>query len=130
MTFLWRAAGEPEPSSANNPFYDVDLSDYFYKAVLWAVEKGITKGVSESSFAPDEPCTRGQVVTFLHRYAGTPAAASGSNPFSDVAQDYYYDAVLWAVDQQITTGTTETTFAPGDSCNRAQIVTFLYRYMN
>ena len=130
VTFLWRAAGEPEPSSANNPFYDVDLSDYFYKAVLWAVEKGITKGVSESSFAPDEPCTRGQVVTFLHRYAGTPAAASGSNPFSDVAQDYYYDAVLWAVDQQITTGTTETTFAPGDSCNRAQIVTFLYRYMN
>ena len=109
---------------------DVKAEDYFYKAVLWAVEKNITKGVSDTEFAPGSPCTRAQVVTFLHRYEETPAPGSTVNPFTDVvASDYFYEAVLWAVEKSITKGVTDTTFEPNQSCTRAQIVTFLYRDM-
>ena len=132
VTFLWRAAGCPEPSGSKNPFTDVKKGAYYYKAVLWAVEQGITKGTSKTTFSPDEGCTRGQVVTFLHRYEGKPKPASTTNPFTDVKEGaFYYDAVLWAAshDPQITKGTDDTHFSPNDTCTRAQIVTFLYRDM-
>ena len=129
VTFLWRAMGCAEPKSANNPFSDVAGGDYFYKAVLWAVEKGITDGTSATTFSPNDPCTRAHVVTFLHRAEGTPAAGS-KNPFTDVAAgEYFTDAVLWAVSKGITDGTSDTTFSPADPCTRGQIVTFLYRDM-
>ena len=128
VTFLWRAAGSPEPRSTENPFTDVNARDYYYKAILWAVEQGITNGMSKTAFAPDKECTRGQVVTFLWRFSGSPAPTSGSNPFGDVETDaYYHNAVLWAVEQGITNGVTATSFAPARSCTRGQIVTFLYR---
>ena len=133
VTFLWRAAGCPEPTGKSNPFNDVTADAYYYKAVLWAVEKGITKGASATNFSPDDGCTRGQVVTFLHRYENTPATDNTANPFTDVASSaYYYDAVLWAVnhDPQITNGTSAATFSPDATCTRGQIVTFLYRDMN
>jgi len=127
VTFLWRAAGQPEPSSSKNPFKDVKSSDYYYKAVLWAVEEGITTGTSADTFSPDSGCTRAQVATFLWRAQGKPAAAS-KNPFSDVKKgEYYYEAVIWAVENGVTTGTSATTFAPNATCTRGQIVTFLYR---
>ena len=127
VTFLWRAAGEPEPGSSANPFLDVNPADFYYKAVLWAVEQGITTGLSATSFGPNAPCTRGQVATFLWRYAGEPAPTSG-NPFSDVAaKDFCYQAVLWAVENDVTTGVGGGRFAPNDTCTRGQIVTFLYR---
>ena len=129
VTFLWRAMGEPEPTSTANKFSDVATSDYFYKAVLWAVEKGITLGTSDTTFSPNDPCTRAHVVTFLWRAEGQPQA-SGTNPFADVASgQYYYSAVLWAVSKNITQGTSATTFSPDNPCTRAQIVTFLYRDM-
>ena len=128
VTFLWRAAGSPEPASSTNPFTDVTTEDYFQKAVLWAVEKNITNGMTETTFEPASPCTRGQVVTFLHRFEEQPASSIATNPFTDVASDaYYYKAVMWAVERNITKGMTETTFEPDLSCTRAQIVTFLYR---
>ncbi len=128
VTFLWRAAGSPEPASSTNPFTDVTTEDYFQKAVLWAVEKNITNGMTETTFEPASPCTRGQVVTFLHRFEEKPASEIATNPFTDVASDaYYYNAVMWAVERNITKGMTETTFEPDLSCTRAQIVTFLYR---
>ena len=128
VTFLWRAAGSPKPSSTNNPFTDVQAGAYYYDAVLWAVEKGITSGTSATTFSPDTACTRGQTVTFLYRAAGSPEAASSTNPFSDVQSGaYYYDAVLWAVEKKITSGTSATTFAPGTTVTRGQTVTFLYR---
>ena len=128
VTFLWRAAGKPEPTSSVNKFTDVKVSDYYYKAVLWAVEEGITTGMTATTFAPNSACTRGQVVTFLHRAANTPAA-TGTNSFTDVAAGaYYYNAVLWAVRNGITSGMSATSFAPNTSCTRGQIVTFLYRY--
>ena len=131
VTFLWRAAGCPEPISTENPFQDVKESDYFYKAVLWAVENGITTGVSPTSFAPNSKCDRGQIVTFLYRAVGTPEVEGTVNPFVDVAAGaYYYDAVLWAVENNITTGLSDNNFAPGVECTRAQIVTFLYRVYN
>ncbi|MBR4132891.1 MAG: S-layer homology domain-containing protein, partial [Oscillospiraceae bacterium] len=131
VTFLWRAAGQPEPTSANNPFEDVPADQYYYKAVLWAVEKGITTGTSATTFRPDRTCTRAQIVTFLWRYAGQPEPTTTVNPFEDVpATEYYYKAVLWAVENGITTGTSPTTFRPDQTCTRAQIVTFLYRYMS
>ena len=100
---------------------------YYYKAVLWAVEQGITNGTSATAFSPESPCTRAQVVTFLWRNAKQPKAA-GSNPFSDVASsEYYYDAVLWAVRNEITNGIDATHFGPNNTCTRGQIVTFLYR---
>ena len=130
VTFLWRAMGCEEPTKTDNPFRDVSSGDYFYKAVLWAVEKGITDGTSATTFSPNDACTRGQVVTFQHRANGSPAAQNASNPFRDVARGaYYYDAVLWAVGQKITDGTSDTTFSPDATCTRGQIVTFLYRDM-
>lgn len=129
VTFLWRAAGSPEPTSAICPFTDVLKGDYFYKAVLWAIEKGITKGTSSTTFSPNITVTRSQNMTFLWRAAGKAASAS-SNPFVDVVKDaYYYNAVLWAVEKSITKGTSATEFSPDDGCTRAQTVTFLFRYM-
>lgn len=127
VTFLWRAAGEPAPKSADCPFTDVRPGDYFYNAVLWAVEQGITNGTSKTTFSPGDPCTRAHVVTFLWRAQHEPASGS-ANPFSDVAAGQYYtNAVLWAVSMSITNGTSPTTFSPGSPCTRGQIVTFLYR---
>ena len=127
VTFLWRANGSPAPKSSANPFVDVDLNMWYGQAVLWAVEQGITKGVDAKHFAPDQGCTRGQVVTFLSR-AMNGKPSSSKNPFSDVAKGaYYYDAVLWAVENNITTGLTTKTFGPDSTCTRGQIVTFLWR---
>ena len=130
VTFLWRAKGCPEPKMIYNPFSDVSSSDYYYTAVLWAVENGITTGTGGNTFAPNEGCTRKQVATFLWRAQGKPAS-SGSNIFTDVSPDaYYYDAVLWAVENGITSGMGNGKFAPDAACTRGQIVTFLYRTMN
>ncbi len=127
VTFLWRAAGSPAPKTANNPFTDVKASDYYYNAVLWAVENGITNGASATTFAPDATVERGQVVTFLWR-AADKLASQADNHFTDLKDGAYYtDAVLWAVEKGITTGTSATTFAPEAGCTRGQIVTFLYR---
>lgn len=129
ITFLWRAMGSPEPTATVNPFADVSRDAYYCKAVLWAVEKGITEGTSETAFSPDETVTRSQTVTFLYRAAGKPAVST-DNPFGDVADDTYYaNAVLWAVAQKITGGTETDAFSPAAGCTRAQIVTFLYRYL-
>ena len=131
VTFLWRAAGSPEPTSTNNPFVDVTEKDFFYKAVLWAVENGITKGTDATHFAPTLDCNRAQVVTFLWRAAGKPEATSTNNPFVDVAEgDFFYDAVLWAVEAGVTKGVSTTAFGVDGICNRAQVVTFLYRTYN
>ena len=128
VTFMWRAAGMPEPVSSNNPFEDVRPEDYYYKAVLWAVEQNITSGISDNTFAPEQSCTRGQAVTFLYRGEKSPAQDAVSNPFEDVKADaYYYDPVQWAVNEKITNGTGDHTFSPDGICTRAQIVTFLYR---
>ena len=128
VTFLWRAAGKPEPTTSENPFEDVTSDAYYYKAVLWAVEKGITTGTSATTFRPDRTCTRGQIVTFLWRYNGQPEPENGNNPFADVpAGQYYYKAVQWAVENGITKGTSADKFSPDSTCTRAQIVTFLYR---
>ena len=130
VTFLWRANGSPAPKSSSNPFRDVSSNDYYYKAVLWAVEKGITNGLTATTFGPNKPCTRGQVATFLWRSQGQPST-SGTNIFRDVASGaYYYKAVLWAVANGITNGMGNGTFAPDETCTRGQIVTFLYRAMN
>jgi len=127
VTFLWRAAEKPEPAG-DNLFTDVTPGDY-YKAILWAAETGITKGTSETTFSPDDPCTRAQAVTFLFRFAKAEAPA-GENPFEDVPADAdYAPAVLWAVENGVTKGTGDTTFSPADPCSRGQIVTFLYRYL-
>ena len=127
VTFLWRAAGSPEPKSAAMPFTDVPAGSYFEKAVLWAVENGITKGTSDTTFGPDASCTRAQIVTFLWRAQQSPASG-GENPFADVpAAAYYYNAVLWAVENDVAKGVSETAFAPDDNCTRAQIVTMIYR---
>ena len=127
VTFLWRAAGSPAPKSSEMPFKDVARGSYYYNAVLWAVENGITKGTSDTTFSPNDTCTRAQIVTFLWRSQKSPASGS-VNPFTDVAaDDYYADAVLWAVREGITNGTSSTTFSPDATCTRAQIVTFLYR---
>ena len=131
VTFLWRAAGSPEPGQTNNPFKDVNTGNYYYKAVLWAVEKGITSGTSRNTFSPNATCTRAQAVTFLYRYAGQPSVGLTSNPFKDVNKGtYYYSPVLWAVENGITAGTSATAFSPKAYCTRGQIVTFLYRQAN
>ncbi len=134
VTFLWRAAGSPEPTVTRNPFRDVNAVTHssYYKAILWASQKGITSGTSTTAFSPDQVCTRAQIVTFLYRYAGQPSGYY-SNPFKDVgatSEASYYKAILWAVGKGITTGTSATTFSPYASCNRAEAVTFLYRYTN
>ena len=130
VTFLWRAAGQPEPKTTQMPFKDVKAGNYYEKAVLWAVENKITNGTSTTTFSPDENCTRAQIVTFLWRSEGEPYASDSNNPFTDIASDYYMDAVFWAVKEGITNGTTPTTFSPNDRCTRAQIVTFIYRAMH
>ena len=127
VTFLWRAAGSPVPQTTKNPFTDLSEDAYYYQAVLWAMEQGITVGTTETTFDPDQTCTRGEAVTFLHRNAGEPVAA-GNHGFQDVnGSDYYDNAVQWAREKNITSGTTETTFSPNARCTRGQIVTFLYR---
>ncbi|MBM6925500.1 S-layer homology domain-containing protein [Pseudoflavonifractor phocaeensis] len=134
VTFLWRAMGQPQPKSTHNPFTDVDETAYYYQAVLWAVEQGITNGTNAAGtlFSPDATCTRGQIVTFLHRTEKTPEPQTEDNPFQDVSGSaYYYDAVLWAVEIGVTNGTNAagTFFSPDATCTRSQIVTFLYRDM-
>ena len=129
VTFLWRASGQPEPKTTNMPFRDVKPGSYYEKAVLWAVENKITNGTSTTTFSPDENCTRAQIVTFLWRSEGEPYASDSNNPFTDIASDYYMDAVFWAVKEGITKGTTPTTFSPNERCTRGQIVTFIYRAM-
>ena len=134
VTFLWRAAGNPEPTTTRNPFRDVNAVTHssYYKAILWASQKGITSGTSTTAFSPDQVCTRAQIVTFLYRYAGQPSGYY-SNPFKDVgatSEASYYNAIRWAVGKGITSGTSATTFSPYASCNRAEAVTFLYRYTN
>ena len=131
VTFLWRAAGKPEPVNTVNPFVDVPETEYYYKAVLWAAEKGITTGVDATHFAPMSKCNRAQIVTFLYRAMGAPEIENRNNPFTDlVVGEFYFDAVLWAVENGITEGVDAEHFAPGKLCNRAQIVTFLYRAYN
>jgi hypothetical protein len=128
VTFLWRSLGSPLPASVECPFTDVPQDAYYRQAVLWAMDNGITTGTSATTFSPDKPCTRAQVVTFQWRAHGKTDAAQASNPFGDVSADaYYYDAVLWAVKMGVTTGTSATTFSPDKPCTRGQIVTFLYR---
>ena len=127
VTFLWRTAGSPEPETRTMPFTDVPVGSYYYDAVLWAVENGITKGTSDATFSPNMTCSRAQIVAFLWRSEKSPAAGT-ANPFADVKSTAYYaDAVLWAVKEDITKGTTSTTFSPDADCTRAQIVTFLWR---
>ena len=127
VTFLWRAAGSPKPETRTMPFTDVPAGSYYYDAVLWAVENGITKGTSNTTFSPNMTCSRAQIVTFLWRSEKSPAAGT-ANLFVDVKSTVYYaDAVLWAVKEDITNGTTNTTFSPDADCTRAQIVTFLWR---
>ena len=128
VTFLWKAAGAPKPTSTANPFTDVKAGKYYYDAVLWAVENKITGGVGGGKFGVGQPCTREQAVTFLWVACGKPEAHWTTNPFTDVkAGKYYYDAVLWAVENGITSGVSDTTFGVGKTCTRGQIVTFLYK---
>ena len=127
VTFLWRASGSPAPKNSRMPFTDVSPSAYYYDAVLWALEEGITTGTTSTTFSPDAVIDRAQAVTFLHRANGAPSV-TGRTAFTDVPQTAYYaDAVKWAVDHGITTGTSAAAFSPNASCTRAQIVTFLYR---
>ena len=126
VTLLWGAAGSPEPVTTSNPFVDVTENDYFYKAVLWAVENGITSGVDTNHFGPTMNCTRGQIIVFLWRAKGSPAAVE-SCPFTDVQPGTVYaDAIAWAAENGIASGMTSTTFGTNAVCNRAQIVTFLH----
>lgn len=130
VTFLWRAAGSPAPQSSAMPFTDVPAGSYYYDAVLWAVENNITKGTSATTFHPDMNCSRAQIVTFLWRSQKSPSADS-ANPFADVASSAYYaDAVLWAVKEDVTKGTSDTKFSPDANCTRAQIVTFIWRALS
>ncbi len=129
VTFLHRSAGSPWPHSPISPFIDVTGGEYYYDAVMWAVGSKITTGTSSTTFSPNAPCTRAQVVTFMWRANGCPKATNTDTPFTDVEPGtYYYDAVLWAVERGVTTGTSATTFSPDKTCTRGQIVTFLYRF--
>ena len=128
VTFLWRTAGSPEPSTSENPFKDVKEGKFYYKAVLWAVENEITTGIAPDTFGTNDSCTRAQAVTFLYRAAGSPSHEAETNPFTDVKKGkFYYDPVLWALENEITTGTSPTEFSPNDFCTRGQIVTLLHR---
>lgn len=130
VVMLWRAAGKPEPKRSENPFTDVAEGRYYYKAVLWAVEEGITQGITDTTFGPDEPTTRAQAVTFLWRYLGKPEAAADT-PFHDVLEKgFYYKAVAWAVENGITKGMTATEFGINVTCSRGHMVTFVYRALN
>ena len=127
VTFLWRIAGSPAPRLRTMPFTDVPAGSYYYDAVLWAVENGITEGTRDTTFSPDATCSRAQIVTFLWRSQKSPAAGT-ANPFVDMKSTAYYAAaVLWAVKEDVTKGTTNTTFSPDANCTRAQIVTFIWR---
>ena len=127
VSFLWAAAGRPEPPQGEAPFSDVKAEDYYYNAVLWAVEKGVTAGVGDGRFGVGQSCTREQAMTFLWAAAGRPEPPQGEAPFSDLrAEDYYYKAVLWAVEKGVTAGVGDGRFGVGQSCIRAEIVTFLY----
>ncbi len=127
VTFLWRTFGSPEPATAANPFVDVKETDFYYKAVLWAVEKGITNGLDDTHFGPYAYCNRAQVVTFLWRSLGSPHVA-GANAFTDVEKGSWYELPInWAVENGITNGLSANEFGVNAICNRAQIVTFLYR---
>ena len=127
VTFLWRAAGSPEPETRAMPFTDVPVGSYYYNAVLWAIENGITKGTSDTMFSPDATCSRAQIVTFLWRAGGSPAT-SGNSAFTDVAADAYYAAaVIWAEKNDITGGIGGGLFGSNNDCTRGQIVTFIYR---
>ena len=129
MTFLWKAAGSPEPEITENPFTDVKENKYYYKAVLWALENGITAGVDVDLFGVGLSCTREQVVSFLWKAAGSPEPYTQENPFTDVKPNkYYYKPILWAVENGITAGVDVDLFGVGQDCTRAQIVTFLYMY--
>ena len=128
VMFLWATKGRPEPVSTDNPFADVTEGDYFYKAVLWAVENGITNGTSETTFSPNDPCTRAQVVTFLWADAGKPNSLHGDIPFKDTfVGDWFLGPVLWAVRNDITGGTGNGMFSPYATCTRGQVVTFLFK---
>ena len=128
VTFLWHAMGDPTPETAENPFTDVKKKHYFYKAVLWAVESGVTSGVDDNLFGVGQPCTRAQAMTFLWNALGKPEPTITENPFKDVKKkQYYYKAVLWAVENGITSGVDSETFGVNQSCTRGQIVTFLYK---
>ena len=127
VTFLWRAAGSPEPETRAMPLTDVPVGSYYYNAVLWAIENGITKGTSDTMFSPDATCSRAQIVTFLWRAGGSPAT-SGNSAFTDVAADAYYAAaVIWAEKNDITGGIGGGLFGSNNDCTRGQIVTFIYR---
>ncbi len=129
VTFLWRAAGSPKPLNAEASFTDISENEYYYDAVIWAAERGITGGVGQNRFAPNEKCTRAQIVCFMHRMEGMPEVSSVS-PFRDVPPTVYYaNSVAWAVENGITAGTSATTFSPHNDCSRGQIVTFLYRFL-
>ena len=130
VTFLWRAAGSPEPTASEMTFTDVKADSYYDKAVLWAVENKITSGMSDTLFAPDATCSRSQIVTFLYRMQNSPKSKA-ENPFTDVKADAYYaNAVLWAVENCVTTCASATTFDPAGDCTRGQIVTLLYRCLS
>jgi len=129
VTFLWRLAGEPAPKAKTTTFKDVKTKDYFYKPVLWAVEKGITTGVSKTKFNPQGICTRAQTVTFLWRMAGKPAPKAKTSKFKDVkSKDYFFKATIWASEKKIVAGYSDGTFKPQGKCLRRQMVTFLYKY--
>lgn len=128
VTFIWRAMGSPKAEIEENPFEDVTEDTFYYDAVLWAVGSHITDGTGDTTFSPNDPCTRAQIVTFIHRLLGNPQAETTENPFDDVSEiAYYYDAVLWAVENQVTQGKADDKFAPDVICNRGEAVTFLYR---
>ena len=128
VTFLWAVAGKPEPASEENPFTDVQPGKYYYKAVLWAVENGVTSGVTPTTFGPKQVCSRAQVVTFLWAAKGRPEPKTAENPFTDVSSGaWYYKAVLWAFENGVTGGTSDTNFSPKNLCTREQVVTFLYK---
>ena len=128
VTFLWRAAGSPAPTTTKTEFKDLKKDGFYYKAVLWAVENGITNGMTKTTFEPGGNCTRGQIVAFMYRYAGSPAVDTTSTKFVDLKKGAFYEkAVAWAVETGVTTGTSETTFSPAATCTRAQTVAFLYR---
>ncbi len=130
VTMLWRAAGEPEPTSTENPFTDINEDQFFYKAVLWAVEEGITNGLTATTFGPYAVTNRAQALTFLYRFLGEPTYELSENPFDDVADGQWYtDAVLWGVENEVVNGMTASQFGITVNCNRAHMVTFLYRAM-
>ena len=130
VTFLWRFKGEEAPKSTETPFTDLKPGAFYEKAVAWAVEKNVTKGMTDTTFEPDTTCTRGQIVTFLWRFKGEEAPKSTETPFTDLKPGAFYEkAVAWAVENNVTKGMTDTTFAPDGICTRGQVVAFLYRAM-